>query len=417
MKFLKNITSSKVYKSIFGYDIFISYSRMDSIGYAYSVSQHFLDKGYECYLDQLSSTTPGKELPPSIKNAAIKSSSFILVGSAGAKQSQAIENEIQVFLENNLNKPFIPITIDGEINETAIWFNKVQGLAFIEETTENLKFALPNKKVLERIESALKFTKKSKRLKTLALLTVLSVVFITGIAIIYTYYRVDRSTKEISEAKNLTLKQKEIADKAKEETKVAVIEKNRAESLKRILDEKADSLNIEIAKRNLRIEQSTALYSKQFKSAQEMSKEFDFAIDAVPFIKGYCSSKNLIINKGELLLFGKLDRTIINASNKDILVETIKDWLNSTNKPEINVDGYYAGYRIDEESLDLIMLTGKGTSAYNLAVSGKNSNDIVRFFINNGIPANKIVSRSYGDSKNLSKGVLFNNRVEIYTTP
>jgi hypothetical protein len=96
MKVILNIKKTTLYRSIFGYDIFISYSRRGSLDYAYSIAQNFVKKGYECYIDQLSSISLCKELPSTIKNAVTRATSFVLVGSESAKLSEPIENEINL---------------------------------------------------------------------------------------------------------------------------------------------------------------------------------------------------------------------------------------------------------------------------------------------------------------------------------
>lgn len=159
------LSKSKAYRAIYGYDIFISYSRKDGLDYAYALAQFFMQKGYQCYIDQLSSISPGKELPNNIKNAVTMSSCFVLISSEAAQQSNPIKDEIILFLKNNKNKPLIPITINESLNEKAIWNEQILGLALINESKSNLISGIPSKSVTERIENALIFTKKSTKLK------------------------------------------------------------------------------------------------------------------------------------------------------------------------------------------------------------------------------------------------------------
>src|ERR1700704_2668243 len=94
---------------IFGYDIFISYSRKDSLDYAYKIAEYFIEHGYECYIDQLSSTTPGAKLPQNILRAIKRSNAFIIVGSEGSQYSYPVSEEIESFLNHRKNRPLIPI--------------------------------------------------------------------------------------------------------------------------------------------------------------------------------------------------------------------------------------------------------------------------------------------------------------------
>ncbi|MDR2234695.1 MAG: TIR domain-containing protein [Chryseobacterium sp.] len=196
-------------KTILGYDIFISYSRKDSLDYAYTIAQYFMKKGFECYIDQLSSITPGKKLPANIKDAVKRSTAFVLIGSEGATNSEAIEQEIKLFLKYNKNKPLIPITIDGAINSNVRWYSEIEGLALIDDSSENIKNSSPAIDVLDRIENALHFTKKSVRLRSVSLAVILGILIISGFA---TYFVSDKAT----------------------EAKLAIIEKKQADSLRDI---------------------------------------------------------------------------------------------------------------------------------------------------------------------------------------
>ncbi|KFE97353.1 hypothetical protein IX39_20375 [Chryseobacterium formosense] len=248
-------------KYIFGYDIFISYSRKDSLGYAYSVAKYFMKKGFNCYIDQLSNITPGTQLPLNIKNAIERSTAFILIGSVGAQNSEAIEQEIKLFLTNSRNKPLIPITIDGAINSNARWYENIIGLALVNETLKNLQKSEPTQDVFDRIENALNFTKKSKQLRIISLLIVVMIVLITSAATYYTFSAIQ--TAQIAESKKITadilknraINQKKLAttqmlqanktrDLFELQKKIALKDKNNAEIQKNISDKiaKANSL-------------------------------------------------------------------------------------------------------------------------------------------------------------------------------
>jgi hypothetical protein len=185
--------NNKIKKAIFGYDIFISYSRMDGLDYAYAVAQYFMKKGYECYIDQLTSVMPGKELPPNIKDAVKRSTAFVLIGSDGTHLSEPIANEIDLFLNDNKNKPLIPITIEGSINTNATWYNKILGLPLIEETKQNLQNAVPAADVLNRIENSLTFKKKSKKLRQTSISILIIGILLSGFLV----YQKMQNLKEV----------------------------------------------------------------------------------------------------------------------------------------------------------------------------------------------------------------------------
>jgi hypothetical protein len=172
-------------KFIFGYDIFISYSRKDSLDYAYSIARHFMKKeyGYECYIDQLSSTTPGKELPGNIVTALQKSTAFVIIGSAGAMHSQPIAEEIRSFKRTKSNNPIIPIDIDGKIFE-ADWYPEIEGLAIIDELESSFYNKQASTDILERIHNSLNFTKKSTKLRR----TAVSLAAVFGVLVLATFW-------------------------------------------------------------------------------------------------------------------------------------------------------------------------------------------------------------------------------------
>lgn len=250
----------RVKKAIFGYDIFISYSRRDSLDYAYAIASSLMKHGYECYIDQLSSISPGKELPTNIRKALGQATAFILVGSEGAQVSEPIENEIKLFLQENRNKPIIPVTIGGAINSDARWFYAVEGLALIDDTLDNLRSGAPAQDVIDRIINAMHFTRKSTRLRYLSVtIACLSLVLIGFAWFASTKAAMALKSQGIAERKKLmadslskaaearavkadakasaALTRQQAADKARD---TALTEKIKAENLSRLA--KAEAL-------------------------------------------------------------------------------------------------------------------------------------------------------------------------------
>ncbi len=254
---------SLIKRQIFGYDIFISYSRKDSLDYAYAIATYFMAEGYECYIDQLSSSTPGNNLPSNIKHAVKRSTSFVLVGTTSAQQSIPIKEEISLFLKGNKNQPIIPISIDQAINVNAIWYDDIKGLALIDDTQNNLIAGTVSKDILDRIENALKFTKKSTKLRLIAIGILILASILTGYAWVQgnnaTKANFDKAAaltekrnaeKLRDEAKNekekavlATTKALELKDRADSLTKIAIADKRKADDLKTAAELKSNSLN------------------------------------------------------------------------------------------------------------------------------------------------------------------------------
>lgn len=237
-------------RQLFGYDVFISYSRNDGLNYSYSIAQHFLNKGYECYIDQLSSTSPGAKLPRNIQHAVKRSTAFVLVGTTSAQQSEPISKEIQLFLDRSKNKPIIPISIEGAINKDAIWYSSIQGLAIIEDKENHLRSETPSESVLGRIENALTFTKKSDRLRRTFFTTLIAIAIIVGFA----FYFAGKKTQEANKANDARIEADNLSRIAIQERTQAITQmqsanelKNEADSLRNIAENEkviADSLTL-----------------------------------------------------------------------------------------------------------------------------------------------------------------------------
>jgi hypothetical protein len=153
-------------KALFGYDIFISYSRKDSVDYALQLAQILNEKGFVCYLDQLSSNTPGEKLPQPIKNTLRRCTAFVIIGSEGSQHSEPIAEEVKTFLLVNNRHPIIPVNINGAIYD-ADWFPAIKGLAMVDESAEDFSAEKPSEAVISRIANACTFTKKNTRLRNI----------------------------------------------------------------------------------------------------------------------------------------------------------------------------------------------------------------------------------------------------------
>lgn len=206
-----------IYRAIFGYDIFISYSRLDSLDYAYAIAKHFMKKNYECYIDQLSSTAPGESLTPIIEQAVKRSTGFVLIGSEGAQKSTSIQDEITLFLNSRKNKPFIAISVENAICDKAIWHKDIVGLPLKRESQANLLAKIPGEDVFERIENAMNFTKKGIRLRRIAFTIFISVLAITIFSYVVT-------TKNVLAAKEASKRERD----SKKKTETALLKEQQA---------------------------------------------------------------------------------------------------------------------------------------------------------------------------------------------
>lgn len=216
-------------RSLFGHDIFISYSRKDGLDYAYKLADKFIQMGFDCYIDQLSSSTPGKSLPKSVINPLKRSTALVIIGSAGAQDSYAIEEEIITFIDLKKNRPIIPINVESNINQS-YWFGLIEGLPLIHEDKQNFILSSPSEDVVGRIKAALRFTRKSKRLRFISI----GVCILTALLTVFSYYQfkqaiiasklVSRANSELLVAQNLTTDARERQNRA--ESKANIAQKN-----------------------------------------------------------------------------------------------------------------------------------------------------------------------------------------------
>ncbi|WP_075343133.1 toll/interleukin-1 receptor domain-containing protein [Tenacibaculum agarivorans] len=309
---------NKIKKTLFGYDIFISYSRKDSLDYGYAIAAYFMKKGYECYIDQLSSISPGKKLPLNIKNAIKRSSSFVLIGSKESQLSKPILEEIELFLLNNKNKPLIPISIENNMNEKSIWYKNIKGLALINDSSKNLLSGAPDKDVFDRIHNALKFTKKAVRLRQISLLTLFVLLITTTIAFLYSKqksneaYSAKKEAKASVEEKNKAENQASIAkqkekeslkklNEANKQVEQVLVEKSEIIRLKEIADNKATQLNYKNETLRIRNNASDTLIhdpvlafkiAKKAYKRESDSKNKELLLEAISSINFYY--KNII---------------------------------------------------------------------------------------------------------------------------
>ena len=145
---------------LLGSDIFISYSRADSLRYAQRLANQLARFGFICYLDQLS-TKPDRTVPDVVKNAIRRSTSLVLIGSKRATVSSAVREEVAIFLENPRN--VIAINVDDALKTTE-WDSILPGLALVDESEQAVILGRPSRYVLSRIYDSAQFTRRNKKL-------------------------------------------------------------------------------------------------------------------------------------------------------------------------------------------------------------------------------------------------------------
>ena len=168
--------------SIWGKDVFISYSRADGNDYATALASELAGRDYTCVFDQWE-TEPGQDIPQSVLRALRMSRSMVLLVTERAGQSSAVSQEVTEFLKTG--RQIVPIDIDGSCQK-ALWWSEVEGLAVaVEAGNGDDRPVKPRSLVVDRIENLLTFQKRDKRLRSVAAAVVSLVIAMSIIALIF----------------------------------------------------------------------------------------------------------------------------------------------------------------------------------------------------------------------------------------
>jgi WD40 repeat protein len=161
-------------------DIFISYSRVDGIIYAEGLASELAKRRFSCRVD-LWETTPGGQIPNSLKRALRWSKSLVLIGTNRALESAHVRWEIQEFLSTS--GIVIPIGFDNAIQDPT-WFPEIQGLPITSETDPTaLVTGKPSLSVLSRIENSAKFRRRNRRIRDLTVAALSLLIVLTALSL------------------------------------------------------------------------------------------------------------------------------------------------------------------------------------------------------------------------------------------
>ena len=101
---------------IFGFDVFVSYSRRDGTAYAQQLEEELRRGGYRSFLDS-KEMPAGEALTASLRNALKRSSALILVASPGALLSQYMPKEFDYYVEARQRPKIVPISIGRALDD------------------------------------------------------------------------------------------------------------------------------------------------------------------------------------------------------------------------------------------------------------------------------------------------------------
>lgn len=112
----------RVIDLIFGYDYFISYAWSDGREYATNLLKALESQRLKCFLDS-EEFAKGVNWRLEARRALKKTTRLVLVGSPAAIESEAVENEVEIF--HGLHRHIIPISFDGSMDHVSIASTKI----------------------------------------------------------------------------------------------------------------------------------------------------------------------------------------------------------------------------------------------------------------------------------------------------
>lgn len=405
-------------RQLFGYDFFVSYSRKDTSEYASNLANKIIERGHSCFLDQWGSE-PGKALPNRLKSKIRNSSVLILLGSDEALNSDAVEQEIDLFLPTK--RVIIPVNF-GNIYDS-VWFPKIEGIAISNEPQELIDKNEPSNELQERIIKAFTYTKQSKRVRNSGL----AAIGLIGVSILISLWvskslnnKIDEGNKRIAQA-NIEIQEnnkelKENSDKISKSEK----EIKQKESDLQIVDEK---LKIQLGelkileKQFIEARAAAIEFEEQSKRNLEMTIETSHnAMNLYLLIQDYVQTSET--DKLQFYhedgkqdpsalsrIYYRFDRSNISENASKVLDELVQ--FLSVNpdlkvRIEANMGRQWVGpiqqeFSPEPEELKAGGLRYAYSDPYALALSDRRAKSAKFYLIDKGIDTNRIIALGYGN--------------------
>jgi outer membrane protein OmpA-like peptidoglycan-associated protein len=372
-----------------GSDVFISYARADSYGYAGQLASQLITSGLSCYIDQ-SGSPPGKQVPKSTLQAAGRSSVLVALTSAAALHSKSMEEEIRAFPISD--RPIVPVFF-GEPHQFEMMINRPTWLAALEgeaiayETPDTLHSGVPSDSLVKRIVNAVGNQRQRLRLRRAGFFVI--ILIICGLLVLaYTMWQIRSTTQELantsqqveSTKRDLTARQADLnktnaeLDTARKELEQARLEtKGQRQTTKQVWD----TLQ---------------------KGAQLMYPQPDLS----------CKDERLVLDTPVSIYF-YADLYQVSEEASSILANFVKCYLRQENPPRLRIAGHEAIGVADE----VTNAPSSPTVEYGLAIGERRAMSVKAYLLAAGIPRNKVETISYGKEHPRYPLQLLNNRVEI----
>jgi WD40 repeat protein len=214
-------------KLLFGFDVFISYSRHDGAEYAENLERE-LAKILSPRMD-IQETKPGITIPFSLRMGITMSKVLVLVTTRAAAESTHIESEVLTFLEWS-NGPIILVELSYPVDR-ARYRRHVPGLPVLVENEEAGRSPThPSTRVIQRVVNNVGYWRRSRR--QLLVSAALAVILIVLVSLNYrASLSLSVATKEVDRQRGLAIEQQKAAETARAQEKVATQEAARQSGL------------------------------------------------------------------------------------------------------------------------------------------------------------------------------------------
>lgn len=156
-----------VIERLWGYDVFISYSRKDGGPYASGLAARLSELNFACVIDQWGMSAPGVAISKAFRRLLRSCRALIVVGTEAAGTSLNVADEVGEFAKTS--GTIVPIDLDGSISR-AVWWPRIIGLPIAVEAA-GISATEPSEDVLTRIRNTLTFRRRDQRLRRLAVAT------------------------------------------------------------------------------------------------------------------------------------------------------------------------------------------------------------------------------------------------------
>ena len=146
-------------KLLFGYDVFISYRRLDGSEYAAALMSKMSVK--VAPRADLQDTDPGVRLPPRLRIDVALSKVLVIVSTPGANESSSVADEVRLYSRFG-GGPIVPIEVTYP-PQAAEWYQYCQGVPALTESDEARAALAPSDRVVSRIINNVGFWRRSRR--------------------------------------------------------------------------------------------------------------------------------------------------------------------------------------------------------------------------------------------------------------